>query len=194
MSKERGETTECEYCGAPCTWEASGFLSSTMNADGTLTDHGPILVAAYAEPTAAPPEAEQFGIYVASRVKRAPVWEEYKRQGYPIISTWLNETGDDDTDDFGELWARIESEIRRCEVLVFYAGGAEDFPFKGAYIEVGMALACGKPVLVALEDVTLNGRTMRPIGSWILDRRVKRFASLPEAMTAARAYLQRRGK
>jgi len=121
------------------------------------------------------------GIYVASRVKHYALWQHYKANGILINSTWINEPGDGDIEDFGELWARIETEIRKSTVLVFYVHGEEDLPLKGALVEVGMALAMNKPVFAVLEDITTIGRTMRPIGSWILDKRVIRFNTLDAA-------------
>jgi hypothetical protein len=126
------------------------------------------------------------GIYVASRVKHAPIWLDYRdRKRWPIVSTWIDEAGDGETADFGELWQRIRAEIWRSKVLVFYADGNEDFPFKGALVEVGMALAMGKPVFAVLDRVMIEGRTMRPVGSWLRDRNVRKFELLPQAMEAA---------
>lgn len=135
-------------------------------------------------PSAAP--CSMSGIYVASRVKQAEVWKDYRARGWKINSTWIDEAGEGETADFGDLWARIRDEIARSHCLVFYAAGVEDFPFKGALVEVGMALAMGKRVLVALEGVMLDGRTMRPVGSWLLDRNVHRYDTLEEAMDVAR--------
>lgn len=125
------------------------------------------------------------GIYVASRVVRAPIWRAYRDDGIPINASWIDEAGEGETADFGELWLRIREEIRRSRALVFYAAGPEDFPFKGALVEVGIALAMDKPVYVVLNNVSVDGRTMRPIGSWILDRRVKLMEDLDDAIYAA---------
>lgn len=134
---------------------------------------------------AARADCKLSGIYVASRVKQAEVWKAYRARGWKINASWIDEAGEGETADFGDLWERIRGEIARSHTLVFYAAGVEDFPFKGALVEVGMALAMGKPVLVALENVTLDGRTMRPVGSWLLDRKVQRFDTLEEAMDIA---------
>jgi hypothetical protein len=124
-------------------------------------------------------------IYVASRVLHADLWKSLREPGAHIIATWIDEAGEGETADFVELWQRIRGEIASCDVLVFYAAGVQDFPFKGALVEVGMALALGKPVYAALEDVMLDGRTMRPVGSWLLDRNVRRFDTLEDAMREA---------
>jgi hypothetical protein len=140
----------------------------------------------YGPADAAPTTPHGEGIYVASRVKHAPIWLDYRdRKRWPIVSTWIDEAGDGETADFGELWQRIRAEIGRSKVLVFYADGNEDFPFKGALVEVGMALAMGKPVFAVLDRVMIEGRTMRPVGSWLRDRNVRKFELLPQAMEAA---------
>jgi len=132
--------------------------------------------------TAAQGEREA-GLYVASRVKHAKLWQTFRAAGVLINSSWIDEAGDGETDDFEELWARIETEIRRSVAVVLYVN-EEDFPLKGALIECGMALAMGKPVFVSTNAI-LEGRTMRPLGSWILDRRVTMCDSLDAAIAAA---------
>lgn len=105
-------------------------------------------------------------IYVASRVKHADLWRDWRAKGAPILSTWIDEAGEGETADMGELWHRILLEVMECTSLVFYAE-PDDFPHKGALVEVGMALALGKPVMVCLPGVHFDGVTCRPVGSWI---------------------------
>lgn len=107
------------------------------------------------------------GIYVASRVKHAERWQCLRDYvGVPIISTWIDEAHEGETDDMSELWQRIKTEIAHAERLVLYASLA-DFPLKGALVEAGMALAVGVPVVCVLHpDVILEPRSMRPLGSW----------------------------
>ena len=108
-------------------------------------------------------------IYAASKTVHAPMWRALRGRGANIISTWIDEAGPGETDDFGELWNRIELEIRQCERLVLFVD-ANDFqpnPLKGALIEVGMALTRNKPVWILGQGVVLDGRTCRPLGSWI---------------------------
>jgi hypothetical protein len=123
-------------------------------------------------------------IYVASRVKHAQMWLNLAAMGAPIISTWIYEAGDNDTDDFGELWSRILTEIEQSRALVFY-GAAGDDPWKGAFVEVGAALAFGKPVFVVLDGIELNGRTLRPVGSWLAHPSVRRCANVRQALQQA---------
>ncbi len=158
---------------------AGGGRSTVGGATGNLEDSLPKIVTG--ERPA--PGMKLAGIYVASRVRHAAMWQGYKDRGLPIISSWINEAGDGDTDDFGELWTRIESEIRRCRALIFY-GQAGDDPWKGAFIEIGLALAYNKPVFVVLNGIELRDRTMRPVGSWLAHPNVTRLVTLDAAFVA----------
>lgn len=55
------------------------------------------------------------GIYVASRAsipERNAMWRHYRDvHKIPIISSWIDEAGEGQTDDFSKLWIRIISEI-----------------------------------------------------------------------------------
>ena len=107
-------------------------------------------------------------LYVASRAsipERSAMWRDLKDRGANIISTWIYEAGENDTGCFKELWTRIDKEIAECDRLVLYVE-ASDFPLKGALIEVGMALARNKPVMVVLVNVELDLRSLKPLGSW----------------------------
>lgn len=134
-------------------------------------------------------ESRRQGLYVASRVKHAAMWHGLRSRGLPINSTWIDESGDGETGDFGELWQRIETEVCRSAALVLYVN-EDDFPLKGALIECGMALAAGVPVFVAT-TAKLEERSMRPLGSWILHPSVRRFGDLEDAIEAACAALIR---
>src|SRR5690606_1190204 len=124
-------------------------------------------------------------VYVASRAsipERSAMWRQLRDDyGWKITSTWIDEAGEGETGDFAELWDRIMREIAASRKLVLYAETA-DFPLKGALIEAGIALGMGKPVVVCLPGVELEGRTFRPIGSWIKHRHVTRRDSLRAAM------------
>lgn len=124
-------------------------------------------------------------IYVASRAsipERSAMWRRLRDDyGWQITSTWIDEAGEGETADFTELWDRIVREIAAARKLVFYAK-AGDFPLKGAILEAGIALGMGKPVIVCLPGVALEGRTFRPLGSWIKHRNVIRCDNLRDAM------------
>jgi len=128
------------------------------------------------------------GVYVASRASepaRPAMWRALREQGHPIISTWIDEAGAGETQSQGELWERIEREVTTAERLVLYAE-PDDFPLKGAYVEVGMALAAGVPVYVVIPGVVLSVPTMRPLGSWAAHPAVKFCATVEAALAEER--------
>ena len=107
------------------------------------------------------PERKQV-LYVASRasqVRLPEMWRQLRREGWPIISTWIDEAGPGETESMVELWDLIVSEIRSADAMLFYAD-PESLPLKGAYVEVGIALAFGIPVLAII-------RNNANVGSWI---------------------------
>lgn len=106
--------------------------------------------------------------YVASRAslpERGKMWRNLRLRGLNITSSWIDEDGEGQTQSFEDLWLRIESEIRASVALALYVE-PKDFPLKGALVEIGMALALGKPVLVFSPGVELNQRDYKPLGSW----------------------------
>jgi hypothetical protein len=126
-------------------------------------------------------------IYIASRAslpERSAMWRAFRRDGVDITSSWIDEAGEGETDNFAELWNRIRREVAQSDRLVLYAEQG-DFPLKGALIEVGMALAYGLRVTVCLPGVILDGRTHRPIGSWIEHRLVTRCDDIGQALFSA---------
>lgn len=119
-------------------------------------------------------------LYVASRAShpaRPAMWRGFRDLGWRIVSSWIDEAGPGETADMGELWARIGREIREADGLILYAEPA-DFPLKGALIEAGMALALGKPVAVVLPGGIEDGRSCRPIGSWVHHPLCRVFTSM----------------
>ncbi len=123
-------------------------------------------------------------IYVASRAsvpERPAMWRALRAEGALIVSSWIDESGQGETADFSELWERIESEIRSAERLVLYVE-AEDFPLKGALVEVGIAIGQGKPVWVVAPGVELNVRDLKPLGSWSKHPCVRFSGSVREAL------------
>lgn len=123
-------------------------------------------------------------LYVASRAslpQRPAMWRGLRERGWRICSTWIDEAGPGQTADFGDLWTRIEGEISACTGLIFYAE-RDDFPLKGALVEVGMAIGMRKPIAVVLAGPPfLEPRTLRPVGSWLFHPRVRLFTDLQAA-------------
>lgn len=125
-------------------------------------------------------------IYVASRAsvpERSAMWRRLRAEGWPIISTWIDDAGDGEVGDFTELWGCITREIGNCKKLVLYAEQG-DFPLKGAMFEAGIALGMGRPVVVCLPGIVLEGRTLSPVGSWIMHPDIRRIDDLAAALEA----------
>lgn len=124
------------------------------------------------------------GVYVASRASlpaRPAMWRLLRSEGWPIVSSWIDEAGPGETADMCELWSRIRGEIASSIGLVLYVE-REDFPLKGALVEAGIAIGLGKPVVVVLGGgLTLEPGSMRPLGSWSQHPLVE-FKAMDEAL------------
>lgn len=108
-------------------------------------------------------------IYIASRAsvpERSARWRAFRDLGVDIVSSWIDESGEGQTESYSDLWTRIGFEIANADRLVLYAE-TDDFPLKGALIEAGIAMGMGKPVTVCLPNIGIEARSCRPIGSWI---------------------------
>jgi hypothetical protein len=101
------------------------------------------------------------GIYVASRTRHAPLWLQFKQQGWPIISTWLDEAGAGQTSDWADLWRRCIDEAKRAAVTILYAE-PEDI-LKGALIEAGAALATGNVLIVVGRSPSIGSFVEHPM-------------------------------
>lgn len=113
-------------------------------------------------------------VYVASKAYYGPLWQSLrgelaKTSDVRIISTWIDESGQGKTVDWPELWDRCIEEAATADALVaFYFPGDT---WKGALVEIGAALACGKPVYVAGS----------PDHSWVNHPNVTLVATVDEA-------------
>jgi hypothetical protein len=85
-----------------------------------------------------------YGIYTASKTIHAPMWRDYRSLGVNIISTRIDEAGKGETKSFEDLWVRCVSEAASCAALVAYREHGETL--KGGLVEIGAALANGRPV------------------------------------------------
>jgi hypothetical protein len=128
------------------------------------------------------------GIYVASRAsvpERPQMWRNLRdHAGYDIVSTWIDEAGPGETESMADLWWRVASEIASCDRLVLYVE-PDDFPLKGALVEIGIAIGCGKPVYVVAPGVKLDA-SYRPIGSWLCHPGVTQVSDLTFALGPSR--------
>lgn len=123
-------------------------------------------------------------IYGASRASipaRGDMWRTLRTCGFEIISSWIDEDGEGETSDFVDLWTRIRNEVTTADRLILYIEPG-DFPLKGALVEVGMALAANVPVFVVAPKVTLDLRSMRPIGSWMAHPLVTQVPTMRKAL------------
>ena len=131
---------------------------------------------------------KRAGIYGASRASvpgRAAMWKELRDvQGWDIVSSWIDEAGEGETGDFVELWERIEREVRGAERLILYVE-RDDFPLKGAYVEIGVAIAAGVKVFVVAPGVEIEPRSCRPVGSWVMHPRVTVVPDMEAALKGA---------
>lgn len=96
------------------------------------------------------------GIYIASKVKHAQRWVDLRDVGHaPIVSTWIDEAGEGESGDLADLWRRCIAEASHASALVIYREADEIL--KGAWVELGAALACGVPVFAyGLKDFTVS--------------------------------------
>lgn len=111
---------------------------------------------------AAPVEREgrERTVYTASRSKHAHRWRELRSAGHPIISSWIDEAGEGETSDWGDLWRRCLEEAKGADVLILYAEEGETL--RGALLEAGAALTAGRRVIYVGPDATLNNVLRHP--------------------------------
>jgi len=124
-------------------------------------------------------EAKRHGIYIASKTKHAARWRSLRDKiGEPIISTWIDEAGEGESACLDDLWRRCIAEASSCELLIVYR--EKDDVLKGAWVEVGAALAVGIPVFaVGLDEFTIAKH-----------KRLSHFQDMKAAIAASRSYLR----
>lgn len=118
------------------------------------------------------------GIYIASKTRHAARWKMFRDGGQPIISTWIDEAGEGQSADLNDLWQRCIREASMAAVLIAYREAGDIL--KGAWVEIGAALASGVQVLaVGIEHFTIAH-----------DRRITHFNTIEEAFSAADAIIR----
>lgn len=85
-------------------------------------------------------------VYIASKSAHGARWRTLRAAGFPIISTWIDESGDGETKSWSDLWRRCVSEAAAADFTILYRHPGEYL--KGALVEVGAALAAGKQVII----------------------------------------------
>lgn len=114
-----------------------------------------------------------MSIYIASKTRHADRWLAMRAAGAPIISTWIDEAGEGASADLHDLWDRCITESKSCKTLIVYR--EPDDVLKGAWVEIGAALAAGVPVFA----VGLDGFTISHF------RGIRHFPTIEEAFAAA---------
>lgn len=93
------------------------------------------------------PAGRKTTIYIASRAVHGPRWRKLRDEGgAPIISTWIDECGQGETNDWSDLWDRCIREAAAAIATIVYVETGE--VLKGALVEAGAALAAGRMVFV----------------------------------------------
>lgn len=152
--------------------------------DRDLREHGldDLMIEAYPGVWARRPAARRrhggSGIYMASKaVAHGPRWQALRDKGWPIISTWIDESQAGATLDWPDLWDRCLSEVVSAEVCIVYMEPGEIL--KGAWVEVGAALAAGVHVIgVGIDDFSISK-----------SGKIISAASLDEALELARGIM-----
>jgi hypothetical protein len=112
------------------------------------------------------------------------MWRDLRKSGVEITSTWIDEAGEGESACLTDLWRRIMWEVKEADALILYVE-QDDFPLKGALIEIGAAMALGKRVLVVAPGVELEPRSMRPLGSWAMHPLVTFHETMTHALQHA---------
>ena len=117
-------------------------------------------------------------IYVASKTRHAQMWLDFRKDGFPISSTWIDEAEVGKTSDWSDLWVRCVKEAAQSAALVLYAEAGD--LMKGALVEVGAALAMSRPVYAV--GAPSNS-------SWFNHPLVTICSNIEEAMWLARRHV-----
>lgn len=100
-------------------------------------------------------------IYIASKAIHRPHWREYRGEGLPIISRWIDVDDKYSTDpeglDYEALWDICVEDVSQADALVIYA--EPDEVLKGAILELGLAIGQNKLIAMCgdLETFKQNG-------------------------------------
>jgi hypothetical protein len=104
-------------------------------------------------------------VYPASKPRHAPMWRNLRDRGHlNIIGTWINydEKDDNTIPCWTGLWLACAREAAAADVTVVYV--ERDDVLRGAYVEMGVALASGKLVIVVNpDDVTVTDAVHHPM-------------------------------
>jgi hypothetical protein len=102
-------------------------------------------------------------IYVSSKLRHADVWKQAREKGWPIISSWIDGEKIETAAELDAMWDKYLYEIAHAGMLVLYVRSG--LVLKGALIEVGAAMAQGKPIVVIWDGSRLELEEI--VGTWI---------------------------
>jgi hypothetical protein len=88
-------------------------------------------------------------VYIASKTCHANNWRALRASlagSMKIACSWIDEAGPGESADLADLWRRCIREAAAADALIVY-GQHTDGPLRGALLEVGAALAAGRPVI-----------------------------------------------
>jgi hypothetical protein len=87
-------------------------------------------------------------IYTASKPRHAAMWRDLRdQQGYNVIATWIDYENDEAVQDWEKLWVDCFNEARAAAVTLVYLEAGDQL--RGAYVEMGVAMASGALVFIA---------------------------------------------
>jgi len=113
--------------------------------------------------------------YTASKLEKAPMWKRLQDEWpFEFTARWFQyHVGKvPDTPSFAKFfWQEGEQDVRRSDVVICYCEGGD--VLRGALVEVGIAIAWGKPVIVVGDNPST--------GTWSYHPLVFRVATLEEA-------------
>lgn len=95
------------------------------------------------------------GIYIASKSVHGKRWRDLRKSGVNVLSSWIDEAEQAATFNWPDLWTRCVSEASECAALIIYREPGEIL--KGAWVELGAALAAGRPAFaVGIDDFSIR--------------------------------------
>ena len=92
--------------------------------------------------------------YVASKTHHGGEWVEKVNCGHKINSSWIFRH-DEEIEDWSELWKKCIEEVSNASCLVIIKREGDEL--KGAWVELGAALAHGKRVFACgIDDYSIH--------------------------------------
>jgi hypothetical protein len=118
-------------------------------------------------------DSAKMKIYTASKTKHAQKWIDLRDAGFNVISTWIDEACEGQTKDMRDLVQRCISECVECDGMIVYSEGGDYL--KGAFIEMGVAVAHNKPIV-------LVGPVLPQSSAFTYLSNIKRANDIPSAL------------